>query len=151
MNKIFARAFFLLISLIPVVAYGNYTVTPVKVHIMLGSTMASLTIQNNNEDDRYFQIRIYRADKDNKEHSAEETKDLVVSPAMFKAVGKKGQIIRVAVKNPDAAFKQKHYVMSIKELPHGKEEMNTVKLVTDLRVPILVGEAEEEKEAEKKY
>jgi P pilus assembly chaperone PapD len=113
--------------------------------------MASLTIQNNNEDDRYFQIRIYRADKDNKEHSAEETKDLVVSPAMFKAVGKKGQIIRVAVKNPDAAFKQKHYVMSIKELPHGKEEMNTVKLVTDLRVPILVGEAEEEKEAEKKY
>jgi hypothetical protein len=62
---------------------------------------------------------------------------------MFQAIEQKGQIIRVAVKKPDIAFKHKYYVLSIKELPHGKEEANTVKLVSDFRVPVLVGEHDE--------
>jgi P pilus assembly chaperone PapD len=134
------------ICIFPTFANANYTITPVKMHIKPGSVMASLTVYNHNEAPRHFQIRLYKTDSKGHEISKEETKDLVVSPAMFNANEKKGQIIRVAVRKPDEAFKHKYYVMSIKELPHGKEEANTVKLVTDFRVPVLVGEQDEVEE-----
>jgi len=140
MANFITKAAVALICAIPVVSYGNYTVTPVKVNIKPNSTMASLTIDNNNTEDRHFQVRIYQGDQKNTAPSAEETKDLVASPATFKIGGKKKQVIRIAVKNHDAAFQNKYYVLSVKELPHGKAEANTVKMVTDFRVPVIVGE-----------
>lgn len=140
MANFITKAAVALICAIPVVSHGNYTVTPVKVNIKPNSTMASITIDNNNTEDRHFQVRIYQSDQKNMKVHDEETKDLVASPATFKIGGKKKQIIRIAVKNHDAAFQNKYYVLSVKELPHGKTENNTVKIVTDFRVPVIVGE-----------
>jgi len=138
MSKILNKVLFLLICAIPTWSYANYTITPVKVHIKPGAMMSSLTVHNNNDSSRHFQIRVYKVDK----HKAteEDSKDLVVSPSMFKSGSKKAQIVRVAIKNPAEAFKHQHYVLSIKELPHGEVEANTVKIVTDFRVPVLIGD-----------
>ncbi len=127
----------LIILFLPVITYANYTITPVKIYIKPGSMMSSLTVKNNNDMPRYFQVRIYAVDSSGKDI---ETKDVISSPSMFKSKARKNQIVRIAVKNPDIAFKQQKYVMSIKELPHGEVENNTVKFVTDFRVPIFLGE-----------
>lgn len=152
MKQFLTKSFIAILCLLPIAASANYTVTPVKLNIKPGSTMASLTIQNNGDSNRSFQVRVYQTDEHGVNLSQEETKDLVVSPSMFKATEKKGQVIRVAVKNPDMAFKHKHYIISVMELPRETKDENTIKLVTDFRVPVLVGEgaaaaaAEESKE-----
>lgn len=142
MSKIFNKLMFAIIVVLffPILAHAHYTITPVKVHIKTGSMMSSLTINNNNDDARYFQVRIY-AVGDSKDHEI-ETKDIISSPSMFKVNGKKSQMIRVAVKNAEEAFKHKHYVLSVKEMPHGENEHNTVKFVTDFRIPVILGESE---------
>lgn len=124
----------------PVLAHAHYTITPVKVHIKNGSMMSSLTVNNNNDDARYFQVRIY-AVGDSKDHEV-ETKDIISSPSMFKVNGKKSQMIRIAVKNAEEAFKHKHYVLSVKEMPRGENQANTVKFVTDFRIPVVLGDSE---------
>jgi P pilus assembly chaperone PapD len=133
------------IALLPTITYANYTVTPVKVQIKPGSMISSLTLQNNDSIPHHFQLTLYKAD-DKGNTSDEETKDLIVSPSMFKVEAQKPQMIRVAIKNLEAASEHKHYILSVKELPHGKIEANTVKVVTDFRVPVLIGDKEEKNE-----
>ncbi len=137
----FKIALFLVLA-VPHLVYANYTITPVKIQIKPGSMMSSLTVHNNNDATRYFQVRVYLIDKTN--NAELETRDVISSPSMFKSNPKKSQIVRIAIKNPEEAFKNKNYVLSIKELPHGEIENNTVKFVTDFRVPLLIGDAEQE-------
>lgn len=139
-----------LILVLPTLGYANYTITPVKVNIKPGSMMGSLTVHNNNDVERRFQIRVYQTDETKSKVTEEETKDLVVSPAMFTVAKQKGQMIRIVVKNPDAAFAHKHYAISIKELEHGKTEANAVQLLTDFRVPVIVGDDTEAPKEEAK-
>jgi fimbrial chaperone protein len=130
----------LIACILPSMALANYTITPVKVQIKPNSMMTSLTVHNNNDASRHFQVRVYRIlDIKTGKMSEEETKDLVASPSMFKVADKKAQMVRLAVKKPEEAFKHKHYVVSVKELTHGAVEANTVKIVTDFRIPVLVG------------
>ena len=143
MTKFFNKLALVLVLVLPTLGYANYTITPVKVNIKPGSMMASLTVHNNNDSSRRFQVRVYQTDESKSKLSEEETKDLVISPAMFSVEKQKGQMIRIVVKNPDAAFKHKYYVLSIKELEHGKAEANAIKLLTDFRVPVIVGEETE--------
>lgn len=154
MRSIFNKLKFIMVAalLVPTLASANYTITPVNVHIKPNAMMSSLTVHNNNDASRHFQIRVYKVDKNNNVAHQEESKDIVVSPSMFKVNMKKAQMVRIAIKNPEAAFKHKHYVLSIKELPHGAVEANTVKIVTDFRVPVLVGDQDlsEEKAKESK-
>lgn len=140
MLKSFNKLALVLALALPTLSYANYTITPVRVNIKPGSMMGSLTVHNNNDSEKRFQIRVYQADETKSKAHEEETKDLVVSPAMFSVAKQKGQMIRIVIKNKDAAFQQKHYVLSVKELAHGKEEANAVKLLTDFRVPIIVGD-----------
>jgi fimbrial chaperone protein len=150
MLKSFNKLALVLILALPTLGYANYTITPVKVNIKQGSMMGSVTVNNNNDVDRRFQIRVYQTDATKSNITEEETKDLVVSPAMFNVAKQKGQMIRIVVKNPDAAFKQKYYVLSIKELEHNKTKDNAVTLLTDFRVPVIVGDDTETMEVDKK-
>lgn len=142
MKQFLTKFFIAILCLAPIAASANYTVTPVNLNIKPGSTMTSLTIQNNGDVQRSFQVRIYQTDEKGINLSEEETKDLVASPSMFKAVEKKGQVIRIAVKNPDVAFKQKRYIVSVIELPREVKGENAIRLVTDFRVPLFVGDEE---------
>jgi len=146
MRKYLLKTVLAISCVLPSVAFGNYTVAPVKIHIKEGSTMSSITLSNNDDRETHFQITIYPLHKDEESNTKKlgdkETKDLIASPAMFKIKGKKDQVIRIAVKDPKSATTQKYYAVSVKELPHkeNKSDTNVVQFVTDFRVPVVVGE-----------
>lgn len=154
MHKYLVKIILAISCVLPAIAFGNYTVAPIKLHIKEGSSMSSLTLNNNGDNEIHFQISIYPVHKDEKSNTTKfgekETKDLISSPAMFKMKGQKEQIIRIAVKDPKAAATQKNYVISIKELPHKEKssDINTIQFVTDFRVPVLVGNADESHESD---
>jgi len=129
----------MLLMVVPSIASANYTVSPVKVNIPEGSMMSSVNIHNNNSDTRRFQVRIYQTNKEKTMTHDEEARDLIVSPAMFKVDAGKDQMIRVAIKKSDTAFANKYYVLSVKEIAHGKDEKGKVKFLTDFRVPVILG------------
>lgn len=140
MSEIFnqIKIVLLLIMVIPVFAYGSYTITPVVLNIKKGVMVSSLSVTNNKDDASYFQLEIYESDENRQ--SQNPTKDVIAAPSMFKINGKKTQIIRIAIKNQEAVFNHKYYVLSIKELHHGENQANTIKFIKNYRIPITFGD-----------
>jgi len=146
MTKLYIRLFAAIIFLAPALSYANYTIAPVRIEINRQDKIASLTIKNDSDRPKYFQVSVHKlgsVDGNGKQHY-QETKDLIVTPVMFSVDAVKSQLIRVALK--DNVMHSSHprgYQLSIKELPHNIEkEGNNIHFVTEFKVPVSVKDDE---------
>jgi len=131
--------------LLPAVSYANFTISPIKVMFKPGMKVSSITVKNDAATDKHFQLSLLKVENKDGADMYVESKDLMLTPVMFKVAAKKSQLVRVAMKEGSDFPKGSKYVVSIKELPHGEIEANTVKFVTEFRVPVVFGEEKEEK------
>jgi fimbrial chaperone protein len=126
------------ICLVPSLTLANFTLSPVKLVINKDEKVTALTLSNNSDKPRSFQLTAFKIEhKDGKEIDV-PTKDIIVTPLSFKLAPSKVQTIRVAIKNEgDYKIDERVYRVSVKELPHKlNAEGAQVQLVTEFRVPV---------------
>lgn len=138
------------VCLIPSFALANFTISPVKLVINKDQKVTALTLSNNSDKPRSFQLTAFKIDhKDGKEIDT-PTKDIIVTPLSFKLAPGKVQTIRVAIKSEgDYKIDERVYRVSVKELPHkANAEGAHVQLVTEFRVPVSITDKKIEGELE---
>ena len=91
---------------------------------------------------------MYKVENEHGKEVLKETKDLTVTPVMFKIAPGKSQLVRIAIKNKMYSVMEDGYRVSVKELPKKvNAEGARVQLVTEFKVPVSI-EAEGKKEME---
>ena len=136
----------LLIIYPPFLAYANYSISPVKLTITPEQKITSLSFQNNSDQEKIFQLTLYRLIRINGKEEYKETKDFIATPTIFKVKAGQLQLIRVAIKNNDKLKNsEKDYRLSIKELPKPISfgGNSGLIIIPDFRIPIAVKVREE--------
>lgn len=143
MTKHFLTRFFIiLISILPAISYASYTISPVKVQIDKDKKITTITLTNTNDGERRFQLVALKLQNENGKDVFKETKDLLVTPVMFKLAAGKTQTIRMATKDNVMYTEQANgYKLNIRELPHQDPKLAqgaVINLVTEFQLPVSV-------------
>jgi fimbrial chaperone protein len=140
MKKIFVtKLVLILVCMIPSFTFANFTVTPVELEINKDKKVSSITLENNNSEDKNFQLTVYKVSN---QGEYTETKDLQITPMMFKVASGKSQLIRVAL-NSKALYSivPKGYVLVVQELPHVIAKKGShVDVITEFKIPVSIVE-----------
>lgn len=97
---------------------------------------------------KHFQLIVYKVENVQGKEVLKETKDLTVTPVMFKIAPGKSQLVRIAIKNKMYSVMEDGYRVSVRELPKKiNAEGARVQLVTEFKVPVSI-EADHKKETE---
>lgn len=135
----YKKLILLLICIFPTFSYASFTISPVRLKINKDQKIAALTIKNGSNDVKNFQLISYKVDNISGKESETETKDLMITPVMFKILPGKTQLIRVAIKNKMYNTKENGYTISVKELPHKmNKEGAYIQLVTEFKLPLSI-------------
>lgn len=141
---IYITMFFFLVCLANL-AKADYTVTPVKVFFGNNDKVASVTLNNTNDDEASFQLALYKWSRVDGKDVYEESNDFTVTPKMFKVQPNSSQLIRIAPKNNSKTGVEKAYRLFMKELPsRGTTENNAINVVLQFGVPIFVEPSKKE-------
>lgn len=134
------RLFLFSIFILPTLSYANFTIAPVKLKINNNEKIAAISVKNNTNEAKSFQLIIYKVIFEDGKEVQKETKDLIVTPAMFKIPAGKTQLIRVAIKSNNMySTIEDGYKISVKELPRRlNAEGAHVQLVTEFKVPVSI-------------
>jgi fimbrial chaperone protein len=136
---LYIKLFFFLACITPYLAFANYDVSPVRVYFGAKDKIASINLKNGNDEDASFQLGLYKWTRVNGEDVYEESKDLTITPLIFKVKAGESQLIRVASKTTPKAGSEKAYRLFLKELPTRQStEANAVNVVMQFGVPIFV-------------
>jgi len=148
-KSFYTKISLLLICILPSFAYASFTITPVKLKINKDEKIAALTLKNDSKEVKHFQLTVFKAENEHGKEVLKETKDLTVTPVMFKIAPGKSQLVRIAIKNKMYSVMEDGYRVSVKELPHKiNAEGAHVRLVTEFKVPVSI-EAEKMEADEK--
>jgi len=120
------------------VAYATYQISPVKLVLTKKEKVASLNFKNDTNEEKSFQVTVMKRDKSQKTKTYQLTKDLIASPVIFKTLPGKGQLIRIALKNPQAESEEDDYRVFIKEVPQGPAAENEVRFITEMSIPVRI-------------
>jgi len=147
-KSFYTKLSLLIFCILPTFAYGSFTITPVKLKINKDEKIAALTLKNDSKEVKHFQLIVYKVENEHGKEVLKETKDLTVTPVMFKIAPGKSQLVRIAIKNKMYSVMEDGYRVSVKELPHKvNAEGAHVQLVTEFKVPVSI-EADGKKETE---
>jgi len=131
--------------LMPFSAYASYSISPVKLTVTENAKITSLTVRNESDQTKTFQLTVYEVVKKNGKDEFVESKDIKATPVIFKASAGKAQLVRVSVKNTEDK-NDKNYKLSIKEinpkLP--KAEGSVVNIIPEFQIPVQVDAAKGE-------
>ena len=147
-KSFYTKLSLLILCILPTFAYGSFTITPVKLKISKDEKIAALALKNDSNEVKHFQLIVYKVENVQGKEVLKETKDLTVTPVMFKIAPGKSQLVRIAIKNKMYSVMEDGYRVSVKELPKKiNAEGARVQLVTEFKVPVSI-EADHKKEAE---
>ena len=148
-KSFYTKISLLLLCILPSFAYASFTITPVKLKINKDEKIAALTLKNDSKEVKHFQLTIFKVENEHGKEVLKETKDLTVTPVMFKIAPGKSQLVRIAIKNKMYSVMEDGYRVSVKELPHRiNAEGSHVRLITEFKVPVSI-ESEQMEAAEK--
>lgn len=138
MQKFYRKLIILLLAGVNVNSYADYSISPVKVIISKEEKITSVNFKNETDQQKSFQLSVYREITEGKKEKLIEAKDLIVTPAIFRLQGGATQLIRIAIKS-NLIREGNKYRLSIKELPSkvlGAGQ--NVSIVPDFRLPITI-------------
>ena len=142
MKHFLTRFFIILINILPAISYAGYTISPVKVQIDKDKKITTIQLTSTNNEERRFQLTVLKLQSENGKNVFKETKDLLVTPGMFKLAAGKTQTIRMATKdNVMYTEQQDIYKLNIRELPHFDQRLtegSAVQLVTEFQLPVSI-------------
>lgn len=138
MQKFYRKLIILLLAGVNVNSYADYSISPVKVIISKEEEITSVNFKNETDQQKSFQLSVYRDIEEGDKEKLTATKDLIVTPAIFRLQGGATQLIRIAIKN-NLAKEGNKYRLSIKELPP-KVPMagHNINVIPDFRLPITI-------------
>lgn len=138
-QQFYIKLLSIIICLFPFLAYGNYAITPVQLVIKEDSKITSLTLKNNQAEEKKFQLVVYKVVNNHGKETLIPTKDLLVTPVIFKIPAGQSQLIRVAVKDVMYNHQKDGYRLAVKELPTPLvQEGNHVQFTVVFNVPISI-------------
>jgi len=142
---LYTKLFFFLICISPFLAMADYSISPVKVFFNTNDKMASISLKNGNDDEANFQLALYKWTRVDGKDVYEESKDLTVTPVIFKIKPGESQLIRLAPKTTFKTGVEKAYRLFLKELPSRQStEANVINVVMQFGVPIFVEPSKKE-------
>lgn len=140
LNQIFLKSFSIIIFLLFSVAssaFADYGISPVKLEINKEKKIASFKFKNNLDIEKFFQVTIVKKGKDGVN---EVSNDLIATPVIFKVLPKRVQLVRITNKKALEEYsKDDEYRVLVKELPQGKVDPGTVKVISEFSLPIKIG------------
>ena len=98
-KSFYTKLSLLIFCILPTFAYGSFTITPVKLKINKDEKIAALTLKNDSNEVKHFQLIVYKVENVQGKEVLKESKDLTVTPVMFKIAPGKSQLVRIAIKN----------------------------------------------------
>lgn len=126
-------------------AFANFTISPLKLEFKESEKVISAMLTNESDEEKHFQVSIVKLGKKGDKVNSIQSKDLMVTPLMFKIQPHKQQLIRIARKDL-ASNLSDVYKLEVKELPHKQKGDNVVHLVTQFNIPISLGGGQKNKE-----
>ena len=113
-KSFYTKISLLLLCILPSFAYASFTITPVKLKINKDEKIAALTLKNDSKEVKHFQLTIFKVENEHGKEVLKETKDLTVTPVMFKIAPGKSQLVRIAIKNKMYSVMEDGYRVSVK-------------------------------------
>ncbi len=140
-KNFYAKLFFLALFILPNFAFASFSISPINLVIDKGSKISSMTLQNNYPYEQTYQLIVYKIENVKGEQKFVETKELLVTPAIFKIGAGKSQLVRVAVKEGVMySHREEGYRLAVRELPRraATGSKATINFVTQFNLPVTI-------------
>ena len=126
----------------PLVAAGQFTVTPVRIYMAPKDRAIAITVTNEGDEQLVMQADIYEwTQKPGGEEELTPSEDLFLSPPILKMAPKSRQVVRLArVKKPQQGDRQLTYRMIVREIPEAKpaSENSVVQIALAFSMPVFI-------------
>lgn len=141
-NKIIAIVLFVLglnMSFVNVFA-GMISIDSGFISMTASEKITSLVIHNDNDDNQALpvQINCIKWTQDNGKNIYTPTYDLLVTPPIFSMPANSKQIIRIGMIKPSDPNKETMYKLQIKQIGSKLKTKNTVQIVIQFNIPIML-------------
>jgi fimbrial chaperone protein len=124
----------------PAVA-GTFSIAPIRVDLEAGQLIEALTVRNESgEQPVVIQAQIFAWSQTDGQDALAETRDLIVTPAVFTVAKQAQQIVRVAVRQKVKTKRELTYRLILKEVPPATETpaFTGLQLALRLSIPVFV-------------
>lgn len=122
---------------------GSFTVTPLRVVLTAASTTGTLVIENGADEPVLMQSQPMAWSQVNGRDVLEETRELLVSPPIFRVGARSAQTVRVGLMGQAHASRQLTYRLLLQEVPPPlKPGRQAIGVALQLSLPVFVASRE---------
>jgi fimbrial chaperone protein len=133
-----AIALLALASSVPAYAAGTLAVSPVRVELSRRQTTAVVTLDNQGDSERSYQIEPMLWSQSEGEDRYEETRDLIVVPPMVKLGPGQKQVVRVGIRRQPAQ-QELAFRIFVQELPiRSSQDHPAVQTLLRVGIPVFL-------------
>lgn len=138
-NASYCIGFFIFISTNQLYAEGSIRVSPIRINFSNAEKIALLTVKNESVSDSLAQAELYKWEQSAEEDLLTISRDILVSPPIFKLKSKTGQNVRLGIRVKPDANVELAYRIKIFEVPvKNQEASNGLSVLVSFSVPIFV-------------
>lgn len=135
----FFIGFFIVFFPLQSIAGGKIRVTPVRVELFNGETIALLTVKNEGQTPTLIQTELLKWQQANNDEVLTASKDVLVSPPIFKLPALKQQNIRLGLRTKAPANVELAYRIKVSEVPMELDGQEPgLNVLVSFSVPIFV-------------
>lgn len=96
---------------------GSIQLTPVQINLSGVAKVAALIVQNTGEEESVMQVTLNKWDLDGQNYTYQQSQELIVTPATFRVLPGKQQIVRIGLRGSPPADKEAAYRLLVEEVP----------------------------------
>lgn len=120
---------------------GSFTIAPIRVELTDARPTQALTLRNESDEPVLVQARAVRWSQQDGADRFDDTRDVIVTPAVTTLAAKGSQVIRVGLRGRTDATRQLSYRLFLQEVPQSPAAPRTLDVSLRLSLPIFVTSA----------
>lgn len=123
----------------PPASAASISVAPVRVHLSAAERTAVVTVFNRGDDRAVMQAQALEWRQQNGEDNLVDTREVLVSPAVFELDAGKSQLVRLSLRREPDAVQELAYRLILQEVPSSLDvEPEGLRIALRLSLPIFV-------------
>ncbi len=117
---------------------GSLSIAPIRVALSASQTTQALTLRNESDSPVVVQAGIVRWSQPQGMDQFDETRDVLVSPAVLSIAANSSQLVRVALRTGVDPAVERTYRLLLQEVPQAATEPGALKVSLRLSLPVFV-------------
>lgn len=115
-----------------------FFVSPIRVELTVDRPTAAMSVQNDSDEILVIQAQPIAWSQSGGQDIYDQTRDLIVTPAIFSVAPRSNQVVRVGLRRPVTSASEISYRLSLQEIAQPQVKTTGVQMLLNIVLPVFV-------------